>query len=550
VATTPVEISKSNANGGERVLMAGSYNEPTEIACKRGTESFVFQSQRATVIAIAFCFAHPVTVNGMGAAPVVVPEGREFLPVLYANKGFLWPNASRGRIDIPVCWENPNSAPGATPVDRAAWRDQRRRSVEEWSRHTRINFLGWDGPEPVNHPTACKSGAPGLHVVICSLPKDSRCPQLPGSQAEPGGYSRDNGLNNGIRLNPQHNLGTTVHEFGHALGFYHEEERLDAPPVKSGNCRKQNYPNNRPVKYGAYDKTGIMSYCEAASRAPWLSPNDIASVERIYGRRKSFSLVTPRAKCVAVHRAIPDARPIIRECDETDSQEWQTVVGAHKGDAWQFRMAHSGPGTLACLAASGAAADAKVQLRTCDDDAGWRFHDMQIRGFGGLCLDLDAGRMKAGTRIHTWVCGTLNKINQRWTRTAAGQIRYGATNMCAQIGPDGRLQLWPCNADDDAQKFSFAGGAMRRTSTGKCLEVAGPSDAEYNSGLGLPAKGSPIQEAACNASLTQKWNITGALRYDANPQLCLTRRADSNGPTLYLAGCSDSPETQVWDYYF
>ena len=122
--------------------------------------------------------------------------------------------------------------------------------------------------------------------------------------------------------------------------------------------------------------------------------------------------------------------------------------------------------------------------------------------------------------------------------------------MCAEVGPSGQLALSPCDPGDDAQKFGFSDGAIRHMSNGKCLEVRGPSDAEYASGSGLPSNTSPILEAACNSSLIQRWNFSGPLRYDASQNLCLTRRADALGSDLYLADCSDNPETQVWDYYF
>jgi hypothetical protein len=175
---------------------------------------------------------------------------------------------------------------------------------------------------------------------------------------------------------------------------------------------------------------------------------------------------------------------------------------------------------------------------------------MYLRGFGGLCLDLQAGNTAVGTPIQAWTCGALGGANQHWTRTRAGQIKYGMTNRCAQVGSDGHLRLAVCSASDNAQIFSFSGGAIRRTSNGKCLDVYGPSDAQFMSGAGLPSSGSFIQELTCNTALNQKWNFSGALRYGADASLCLNRGVDGNGSALALAACSGDAERQVWDYYF
>jgi hypothetical protein len=139
---------------------------------------------------------------------------------------------------------------------------------------------------------------------------------------------------------------------------------------------------------------------------------------------------------------------------------------------------------------------------------------------------------------------------ERWTRTRAGQIRYASTNMCAQVGSDGHLRLAACNAADGAQLFSFSGGRIQRLSNGKCLDVYGPSDAQYVAGAGMPWNGSFIQEFTCNSSLNQKWNFSGALRFGANSNLCLSRGWDGNGSALSLAACTGAAEAQVWDYYF
>jgi hypothetical protein len=129
-------------------------------------------------------------------------------------------------------------------------------------------------------------------------------------------------------------------------------------------------------------------------------------------------------------------------------------------------------------------------------------------------------------------------------------LKYGTTNKCAKIGSTGTLQIATCNASDTAQIFTIEAGAIRRNSNGLCLDVVGPSDSQFISGVALPGVGAQIQQSACNTSLNQKWMFSGALRYGANSGLCLNRSVDTHGYALSLARCSGSEETQTWDYYF
>jgi hypothetical protein len=112
----------------------------------------------------------------------VLPKERAFIPVLYANRGFLWSNAGTARTDTNVCWVNPNGAPGATSADRADRRDQRRRAVEEWSRHAHIDFYGWDGNDPVI-PLPAASGQPGCTLSFAARRRMRAVPRF--LQAKP-----------------------------------------------------------------------------------------------------------------------------------------------------------------------------------------------------------------------------------------------------------------------------------------------------------------------------------------------------------------------------
>jgi hypothetical protein len=446
---------------------------------------------------------------------------------LFGNIDYYWVDYGTKPININVCWENPAAATDA-------WKLARQQAIESsWSRYARINFHQFD---------TCVFNEAGLHIVICSQ-STSTCTAYPSSQGPHGRYG--DGLNYGVQLNINHPPSVTIHEIGHALGWYHEEERLDydGTATGSGNCAKQSWPNPYPQYLGAYDKNSIMAYCNAGSG---LTPNDIASVQRVYGRHIQGSIVSPLGYCVAAHYASGFGdTAFLWKCDEAnDDQEWlHTKSGGNDN-----YLALNGIIGKMCLAPVNNQLNDLMKTAVCASNKDWVFEKMYIRGFGGLCMDLQNGNTASGTPIQVWQCGALGGANQRWSLGGDGRLRYGSlsSSYCARI-VNNRLVIGSCLSGD---VFSYNNGKI---SLGlSCLDVLGPSDAQYVSGKGLPSNGMVVQLYSCNTALNQKWNLNGQLRFGENHSQCLARDAgkDSNGVVLRLQACNTDMSGQEWDYYF
>lgn len=472
---------------------------------------------------------------------------------LYGNLNFLW---SGNPVTIPVCWENPGNGSITAPtftVSEATSRMWTRDAVEgQWSRYGRVNFTQWD---------TCTSNEPGVHIQILRT----------GVSSAPGG-STLNGVNNGVRLNLYYNdrqadcqasvanlqrcvQAVALHEFGHVLGFYHEEERPDYPGG-TGPCAKQNFANSSPQYYGAYDINSVMSYCgqPASDISTWkmqISPGDIAAVQKAYGRRKAGQFAAARGADMMANHNPSGPNVFIWDADEAPGQLWRYEFSE------QAFIVTAANGTMSCLDTfPGTSGILKAATCLFDSFQTFPLDNLFVRGYGGLCLDLPGGNTANSTPVQVWQCGAFGGSNQRWTIDTSRRIRFGTTNKCVTWVPtDGSsMFLWDCGAAPFTNNQSFfflPDGTMRLTTdTTRCVDVHANSSADYLAGFGLPANGARLQTFTCLPDqLNQKWNLSGTFKSQAGTCIDVASAGNNNGTSVQTFACNGTI-AQEWDYYW
>ena len=115
------------------------------------------------------------------------------------------------------------------------------------------------------------------------------------------------------------------------------------------------------------------------------------------------------------------------------------------------------------------------------------------------CLDVSRASTAPGAATIIWDCH--GGANQRWTRTAAGELRvYG--NSCLDVAGHGtanrtKVIVWPCHGLAN-QKWRFnPDGSITAVASGRCLDVAG----------GATANGTVVQIYDCNGTGAQQWAV-------------------------------------------
>lgn len=111
----------------------------------------------------------------------------------------------------------------------------------------------------------------------------------------------------------------------------------------------------------------------------------------------------------------------------------------------------------------------------------------------GRCLDVPAAAQTNGTGLIIYTCN--GAANQRWTHTAAGELRVYDNAKCLEAGGSAgsRAVINSCTGGDTQKWTLNANGSVTNVQSGLCLDVSGRSTANHAAVIAWTCHNGPNQ---------------------------------------------------------